>query len=40
MRLFIALDIDDAIRDRIARFMEGVNASPPMRAGRNQNRCT
>jgi 2'-5' RNA ligase len=24
MRLFIALDIDDAIRDRIARFMEGV----------------
>jgi 2'-5' RNA ligase len=24
MRLFIALDIDDAIRERIARFMEGV----------------
>jgi 2'-5' RNA ligase len=29
MRLFIALDIDDAIRDRIARFMEGVNAFAP-----------
>ena len=24
MRLFVALDIDDAIRERIARFMEGV----------------
>ena len=29
MRLFIALDIDDAIRDRIARFVEGVNAFAP-----------
>ncbi len=29
MRLFIALDIDDAIRERIARFLEGVNAFAP-----------
>jgi len=29
MRLFIALDIDDAIRTRIARFMEGVSAFAP-----------
>jgi 2'-5' RNA ligase len=29
MRLFIALDIGDTIRDRIARFMEGVNAFAP-----------
>ena len=29
MRLFIALDIDDAIRDRIARFVEGMNAFAP-----------
>jgi 2'-5' RNA ligase len=29
MRLFIALDIGDTIRDRIARFMEGVNAFTP-----------
>jgi RNA 2',3'-cyclic 3'-phosphodiesterase len=29
MRLFIALDIDDAIRERIARFMEGVSAFAP-----------
>jgi 2'-5' RNA ligase len=29
MRLFIALDIDDAIRERIARFMEGVEAFAP-----------
>ena len=29
MRLFIALDIDDAIRDRIARFMEGVQGFAP-----------
>ena len=29
MRLFIALDIDDAIRDRIARFIEGVQAFAP-----------
>jgi RNA 2',3'-cyclic 3'-phosphodiesterase len=29
MRLFIALDIDDAIRERIARFMEGVREFAP-----------
>jgi RNA 2',3'-cyclic 3'-phosphodiesterase len=29
MRLFIALDIDDDIRERIARFVEGVNAFAP-----------
>lgn len=29
MRLFIALDIDDAIRDRIVRFMEGVQPFAP-----------
>jgi 2'-5' RNA ligase len=29
MRLFIALDIDDAIRERIARFLEGVQAFAP-----------
>jgi 2'-5' RNA ligase len=29
MRLFIALDIDDAIRERIARFMEGVQGFAP-----------
>jgi RNA 2',3'-cyclic 3'-phosphodiesterase len=29
MRLFIALDIDDAIRERIVRFMEGVQPFAP-----------
>ncbi len=29
MRLFIALDIDDAIRERIARFIEGVSGFAP-----------
>jgi RNA 2',3'-cyclic 3'-phosphodiesterase len=29
MRLFVALDIDDAIRDRIARFLEGVRGFAP-----------
>lgn len=29
MRLFIALDIDDTIRERIARFMEGVGPFAP-----------
>jgi RNA 2',3'-cyclic 3'-phosphodiesterase len=29
MRLFIALDIDDAIRERIIRFVEGVSAFAP-----------
>ncbi|MFZ0864826.1 MAG: RNA 2',3'-cyclic phosphodiesterase [Candidatus Sulfotelmatobacter sp.] len=29
MRIFIALDIDNAIRDRIARFVEGVNGFAP-----------
>jgi RNA 2',3'-cyclic 3'-phosphodiesterase len=29
MRLFIALDIDDEIRGRIARFVEGVSGSAP-----------
>jgi len=29
MRIFIALDIDDAIRARIARFMEGVHGFAP-----------
>jgi RNA 2',3'-cyclic 3'-phosphodiesterase len=29
MRLFVALDIDDAIRDRIARFLDGVCGFAP-----------
>lgn len=29
MRIFIALDIDDAIRERIARFVEGVSGFSP-----------
>lgn len=29
MRLFIALDIDDAIRSRLVRFIEGVNGFTP-----------
>ncbi len=29
MRIFIALDIDDAVRQRIARFMEGVSGFAP-----------
>ncbi len=29
MRIFIALDIDDAIRDRISRFMDGVREFAP-----------
>ena len=29
MRIFVALDIDDAIRDRISRFMEGVRGFAP-----------
>jgi len=29
MRLFIALDIDDAVRERIARFLEGVTGFAP-----------
>jgi len=29
MRIFVALDIDDAIRQRIARFMEGVQGFAP-----------
>lgn len=29
MRIFLALDIDDAIRERIARFMEGVSPFAP-----------
>src|SRR5689334_7711280 len=29
MRLFIALDIDDAIRERLQRFMEGVRGFAP-----------
>ena len=29
MRLFIALDIDDAIRERIARFEQGVSGFAP-----------
>lgn len=29
MRLFIALDIDDAIRERIARFVDGVSGLAP-----------
>ena len=29
MRLFVALDIDDAIRDRIARFLDGVRGFAP-----------
>ena len=29
MRLFIALDIDDAIRERITRFVEGVQGLAP-----------
>jgi 2'-5' RNA ligase len=29
MRLFVALDIDDAIRERLARFLEGVRGFAP-----------
>src|SRR5579862_1008650 len=29
MRLFIALDIDDAIRERLSRFMEGIRNFAP-----------
>lgn len=29
MRLFVALDIDDAIRDRLARFLDGVRGFSP-----------
>jgi 2'-5' RNA ligase len=29
MRIFVALDVDDAIRQRILRFMEGVSAFAP-----------
>jgi 2'-5' RNA ligase len=29
MRLFVALDIDDSIRDRIARFLDGVSGFAP-----------
>lgn len=29
MRIFVALDIDDSIRERIARFMEGVQGFAP-----------
>src|SRR5277367_5146965 len=29
MRLFIALDLDESIRERIARFMDGVRAFAP-----------
>src|SRR5271154_6132938 len=29
MRLFVALDIDDAIRQRIARFLDGVRGFAP-----------
>src|ERR1700674_2362421 len=29
MRIFVALDIDEAIRDRISRFMEGVRGFAP-----------
>ena len=29
MRIFVALDIDDAIRQRIQRFMEGVSGFAP-----------
>ena len=29
MRLFVALDIDDAIRGRIARFLDGVRGFAP-----------
>ena len=29
MRIFVALDIDDAIRDRISRFMEGLHGFAP-----------
>jgi len=29
MRIFVALDIDDAIRDRISRFMDGLRGFAP-----------
>jgi RNA 2',3'-cyclic 3'-phosphodiesterase len=29
MRLFVALDIDDSIRDKITRFLEGVREFAP-----------
>ena len=40
MRLFIALDIDDQIRQRIGRFLEGVSGFSPGLAGSDSNRCT
>ena len=41
MRLFIALDIDDAIRERIARFVEGVSGFvPDARWARPRIACT
>ena len=40
MRLFIALDITDAIRDRISLFVAASADSRPTRAGPNLNRST
>lgn len=38
MRIFVALDIDDAIRERISRFAEGVrNFAPDARWARNES---
>src|ERR1700737_3932994 len=38
MRVFVGLDIDDAIRQRIRRFMEGVNGfAPDARWGRPES---
>jgi 2'-5' RNA ligase len=38
MRLFVALDIDDAIRQRLARFLEGVRGfAPDLNWARSEN---
>ena len=39
MRIFVALDIDDAIRSRIQRFMEGVQEFAPTCDGFGRSRC-
>jgi len=40
MRLFVALDIDDPIRERIARFVVGLRNFAPDARWAKRNRCT
>jgi 2'-5' RNA ligase len=40
MRLFIALDIDEEIRERIANFLDGVREFAPDARWAGLNRCT